>query len=104
MCRLLLHCSDLDELLEQARSFHHVLTEAHLGQHPVLHLVKTTHKPFQVSCGGPVELLAAKYVVDQLHLYRTDLESRLRKHVKHAGSSFVAPAGLMAELLLSDNR
>lgn len=66
----LLHCSDLDELLEQDGSFDQVLAETQLRHHPVLHLVEATHKPLQVRRDGAGEFVTAEYVVDELHLER----------------------------------
>ena len=63
-----LHRGDLDELLEQRGSLHQVLAEAHLGRHPVLHLVEAPHEALQVGRGGAGELAAAEDVVDELHL------------------------------------
>lgn len=64
----LLHCSDLYELLEQNSSLHQVLTDAQLGHHPVLHLIEAAHEALQVRCDGTREFMAAKYVIDKLHL------------------------------------
>lgn len=68
MCYWLLHRSHLDELLQQHGAFHQVFAQAQLGHHPVLHLIKATHKPLQVGRDGAWELMTAKYVVDELHL------------------------------------
>ena len=76
----LLHSSDLDELLEQSGSLHQVFAEAKLGHHPVLHLIEATHKPLQVGRDGAGELVAAKYVVDELHLGMRRHGHRRRLH------------------------
>lgn len=64
----LLHCGDLDELLEQDGSFDQVFTEAELAHHPVLNLVEAAHKALQVGRYGARELLTAKNVMDKLCL------------------------------------
>lgn len=64
----LLHCGDLDELLEQDGSFDQVFTEAELAHHPVLNLVEAPHKALQVGRYGARELLTAKNVMDKLCL------------------------------------
>lgn len=80
----LLHCSNLDELLEQNGSFHQVLAEAQLRHHPVLHLVEPSHKSLQVGCDGTREFMATKHVVDQLQLEEGRTKGRLKqRHFLH---------------------
>lgn len=77
-CFQLLHCSDLDELLQQRGAFHQVSAQAQVGHHPVLHLVEAPHEALQVGRDGAGEFVTAEHVVDELHLRDKDDQSRLR--------------------------
>lgn len=76
-CFQLLHCSDLDELLQQRGAFHQACAQAQVGHHPVLHLVKAPHKPLQVGRDGAWELVTAEHVVDELHLRDKHVQPQL---------------------------